>query len=80
MSTVNQNFRLFEDVAISSAAYRVVDRIETLYETVSETVSTWTMRQRNRRYLSQMDDRMLQDIGLTRFDVEMEANKHFWQN
>ena len=79
MSTANQNFRLFEDIAISSAAYRVVDRIETLYQSVTAAFATWAERERNRRFLSQMDDRLLRDIGLSRFDVEVETNKHFWE-
>ena len=79
MTTLHQNFRLFEDVAISSAAYRAVDRMERLFQTVSTTIATWSMRERNRRMLSQMDDRMLEDIGLTHFDVDAETAKFFWQ-
>lgn len=36
-------------------------------------------RFRQRRALSQLDDRMLRDIGLTRLDVEQEITKPFWQ-
>ncbi len=79
MSTANQNFRLFEDIAISSAAYRAVDRIETIMAAFRATVATWAERQRNRKSLAQMDDRLLRDIGLTRFDIEVETNKYFWE-
>ena len=79
MTTANQNFRLFEDVAISSAAYRAVDRVETIISTVRATINTWVERERNRRYLAQMDDRLLRDIGLNRFDIEAETNKYFWE-
>ena len=79
MTTLHQNFRLLEDIAISSAAYRAVDRVETLYKTISTTFATWAMRERNRRLLSQMDDRLLEDIGLTHFDVDVETAKFFWQ-
>ncbi len=79
MNTVNQNFRLFEDVAISSAAYRAVDRIEGLYAIIAETLATWSMRSRNRQLLAQMDDRLLEDIGLSHSDVQAETAKYFWQ-
>lgn len=41
-------------------------------------LSTWFDRARQRRHLHALDDRMLKDIGLTRADVEFEAQKHFW--
>lgn len=80
MNTVNQNFRLIEDIEISSAAYRAVDRVENFFVAITDTISTWSMRARNRKMLAQMDDRLLKDIGLTRSDVEAEISKHFWQN
>jgi len=40
--------------------------------------TTWFERARERRQLHALDDRMLKDIGLTRADVEFEAQKHFW--
>ncbi len=43
-----------------------------------ELFSTWFERARQRRHLHALDDRMLKDIGVTRADVEFEAQKHFW--
>ncbi len=40
--------------------------------------STWLERACQRRQLHALDDRMLKDIGLTRADVEYEAQKRFW--
>jgi uncharacterized protein YjiS (DUF1127 family) len=34
---------------------------------------------RDRRELAAMDDRLLRDIGLTRYDVELELRKPFWR-
>lgn len=31
-----------------------------------------------RRYLAEMDDRMLRDIGITRMDASQEANRAPW--
>ncbi len=46
---------------------------------VLDLLSTWFERARQRRHLHALDDRMLKDIGLTRADVEFEAQKHFWR-
>ena len=32
----------------------------------------------SRRHLAAMDDRMLKDIGITRYDAQIEANRGFW--
>ncbi|HYS48153.1 MAG TPA: DUF1127 domain-containing protein [Xanthobacteraceae bacterium] len=42
----------------------------------------WTLRcierSRQRGHLAQLDDRLLQDIGVTRAEAEAEAAKPFW--
>ena len=42
-------------------------------------VLAWSERARQRRHLQMLSDRMLQDIGLSRADVEREASKPFWR-
>jgi uncharacterized protein YjiS (DUF1127 family) len=39
----------------------------------------WRRRARDRARLAELDDRMLQDIGLTRTDAEFLINKPFWR-
>ena len=39
----------------------------------------WRERMRQRRALAQLDDRLLDDIGLTRDDARRETSKWFWQ-
>lgn len=39
----------------------------------------WLQRDRDRRALQALDDRLLRDIGISRGDVEAEAAKHFWR-
>jgi uncharacterized protein YjiS (DUF1127 family) len=39
----------------------------------------WIDRLRDRRQLAALSDDMLKDIGVSRADVEHEAEKHFWQ-
>ena len=36
-------------------------------------------RARERRYLAELDDRLLRDIGLSRADVAHELSKPFWR-
>jgi uncharacterized protein YjiS (DUF1127 family) len=40
----------------------------------------WLQRDRDRRALQTLDDRLLRDIGVSRGDVEAEAAKPFWRN
>ena len=39
----------------------------------------WHQRIMDRHALQTMDDRLLKDIGVSRADVEREANKPFWR-
>ena len=39
----------------------------------------WLQRSRAREEISELDDRLLRDIGLSRDDVRAELSKHFWQ-
>ena len=42
----------------------------------------WTAiseRRRQRRALGQLDERMLRDIGIGRYDAEHEISKPFWR-
>src|ERR1700751_4022376 len=42
-------------------------------------VREWRQRKNGRLELARFDERMLRDIGLTRFDAEYEINKPFWR-
>ncbi len=43
------------------------------------TLRLWFDRARQRRQLSELDDRLLTDIGMNRFDAGKESSKPFWQ-
>ncbi len=43
-------------------------------------IATWVERHRGRRALRLLDDHMLKDVGLSRRDVDREADKPFWRS
>ncbi len=54
--------------AIRRAAVRTADAL-----------LAWAERARQRRLLATLDDRLLDDIGLSRADVSRESDKPFWR-
>ncbi|MBZ9684255.1 DUF1127 domain-containing protein [Mesorhizobium sp. CO1-1-7] len=45
----------------------------------SRLLARWYDRHAQRRDLSEIDDHLLRDLGLTREDVRRECAKSFWQ-
>ena len=45
----------------------------------TDAILTWHERARSRVHLSQLDERALRDLGLTRRDVMVETSKPFWR-
>lgn len=56
-----------------------VSGIETLGETVIGSLSAWQTRVEQRRHLLEVDEHVLNDIGLTRGEAADEAHKPFWR-
>ena len=50
----------------------------TLPERIAEVLYQWQKRASDRHHLRRLDDRILEDAGLSRADVEEEAGKPFW--
>ncbi len=44
-----------------------------------DTLTLWQARRRARQQLAGLSDQMLQDLGITRTDVEHEYGKPFWR-
>ena len=44
-----------------------------------ELLASWWELARQRRDLAALDDRALQDVGLSRSDIEGEISKPFWR-
>ena len=46
--------------------------------TVAAVITQWDLRRRSRKHLKQLDDHMLEDIGVTRSEAMKEAQRPFW--
>jgi uncharacterized protein YjiS (DUF1127 family) len=46
----------------------------------SRLIQTWRVRIRERDALARLDDRDLRDIGLSRWEIELELAKPFWRS
>jgi uncharacterized protein YjiS (DUF1127 family) len=80
MSTLKaRHFHLIEDLDIAALTFAAIERVEGFAASVSGGIKLWVRRSNERRLLGQMNQRMLNDIGLTVADVEKEAAKFFWQ-
>ena len=80
MSTLRvKHFNYVEDLDIAALTFAAVERIEGFAANISQVIKTWVSRSHERRLLSQMSNRMLDDIGLTIADVDREVGKFFWQ-
>jgi uncharacterized protein YjiS (DUF1127 family) len=63
---------------ISGSASR--GRLRSLLAHALDRLLLWQERHRQRYALEMLDDRLLEDIGLSRADVHREATKRFWQD
>ncbi len=80
MSTLKaKQFHLIDDMDIAATTFAVIERVEGFSTKVVNIARTWVRRSNDRRMLDRMNDRMLNDIGLTRFEVNLEVDKYFWQ-
>ena len=80
MSTLKaKQFHFIDDLDIAALIFATVERIESVLVGIRKTLGTWIRRSNERRVLAMMNQRMLNDIGLTHFDVEKEVAKYFWQ-
>ncbi len=50
-----------------------------LFLSFFDTLLVWGARIRQREQLAGMDEHMLKDVGVSRVDARMEANKPFWR-
>lgn len=46
---------------------------------IARTIDAWKRRQHSRRQLAAADFHILQDIGISEAERDIEVNKHFWE-
>jgi len=63
---------------VRNAAQEGVVTLFTLPERVLDTLTLWQTRTEERRHLRSLDARTLNDVGLSRAEIEREASKPFW--
>jgi uncharacterized protein YjiS (DUF1127 family) len=80
MSTLKaKQFHFVDDMDIAATTLAVIGRVEGFGTRAVNLVRTWVRRSNERYMLGQMNEHMLNDVGLTRFDVNLETEKFFWQ-
>lgn len=80
MSTLKaKNFHFIDDMDISVLTLAAIERVESFAANVKLVTVTWIRRSKERRALAMMNQHMLDDIGLTRHDIDREIAKYFWQ-
>lgn len=53
--------------------------VRRLFERWRAVIAEWRRRARSRRELAVLCERCLRDMGATRYDVDREVRKPFWQ-
>ncbi|GEM_PF-6980272 len=70
--------RANSDLLVSAAIYNLVQRAEALFSDTVGTIALWYKRAEQRRMIASLSDSVLTDIGLTRWEATLEAEKPFW--
>jgi len=60
-------------------AFRAISEVLEYAFELSQTCDRMLQRQRERQRLLELDDHLLEDIGLTRAQAERTGRKRFWQ-
>ncbi len=71
----------FDNIEVSAKTYNFVSKIEDAFVMVRKTLGVWIKRHNDRKVLYRLsqDQHMLDDIGLSYFDIQREMNKPFWK-
>jgi uncharacterized protein YjiS (DUF1127 family) len=64
---------------LSTVVPALIDALTGVIERCIEGLLTWQQRSIDRAMLAEMNEQALRDIGLTRSDVLVEADKPFWR-
>lgn len=77
---VNSSERVYEAAGRVSSVGTLSTRIFNAFRQLGEGLATWQRRVEYRQHLLELDERLLRDIGLSRYDALKEAAKPFWKD
>jgi uncharacterized protein YjiS (DUF1127 family) len=72
---MSQSYSIKEPVR----AGRIVAAGQAVLSSLVSMIAIWLNRQQGRQDLSELDDRLLADVGISREDALWEAGKPFWR-
>ncbi len=64
--------------AVGDFAAGLTDTFTGIFASAFDVVVEWQRRANERNDMRHLSDRMLDDMGITRADANIEANKPFW--
>jgi uncharacterized protein YjiS (DUF1127 family) len=70
---------LLRAVATRQALHAVARGVAALLGHAGTTALTWQNRYNARQHMAMLDARLLDDVGLTRADIERVADRPFWR-
>jgi uncharacterized protein YjiS (DUF1127 family) len=72
---MSQSYSVREPVRAGS----FVATVRAMLSSWTSTVAIWLDRRQGRQDLTELDDRLLDDVGISREDAVWEAGKPFWR-
>ncbi|KZY68922.1 hypothetical protein A3742_08855 [Oleiphilus sp. HI0071] len=67
-------------IQLSTSKFYLNTNLEEKWKALKAKLNAWRVRHKTRAHLARLDDRMLSDIGLSRYDANKEAEKPFWED
>ena len=77
---VNSREGAFDRAAAMPSVDTLSARIINIFKGLAGLLVTWQQRVEYREHLLELDERLLRDIGLSRYDALKEAAKPFWKD
>ena len=70
----------FDGTWLSGSGQAQTNTAKRLVSGLFAKIAEWRVRHATREMLSQLDERRLKDIGISRHDARVESSKPFWRS
>lgn len=77
MSVIRENET--SPLSVSNTVASYASTITAVWNSLLAQCAVFAERKKSRQYLASMDYRMLEDIGVSYFEAQAEADKPFWK-